>query len=95
MKAIKNKPISRTSDVPTIGFGTTAGVRMGDRTTPERSLVRLLGEIEDIYATGVKSCVTAPLYPHEFEAFVGWRTAWAFRHFAAKHSRGSPPILSI
>ncbi len=27
-------------DVPTIGFGTTAGVRMGDRTTPERSLVR-------------------------------------------------------
>jgi lysozyme len=53
-------------DVPTIGFGTTAGVRMGDRTTPERSLVRLLGEVEDIYAAGVKSCVTAPLYPERY-----------------------------
>lgn len=28
-------------DVPTIGYGTTAGVRMGDRTTPVRSLARL------------------------------------------------------
>ena len=29
-------------DVPTIGFGTTEGVEMGDRTTPERALILLL-----------------------------------------------------
>lgn len=57
-------------DVPTIGFGSTDGVRMGDRTTPERSLVRLLDEIEGVYAAGVRRCVTVPLYQHEYEAYV-------------------------
>lgn len=57
-------------DVPTIGFGSTAGVRMGDKTTPERSLVRLLAEVDGVYAAGVKRCVTVPLYQHEYEAFV-------------------------
>ena len=57
-------------DVPTIGFGTTSGVKMGDKTTPERSLVRLLDEIEGIYAAGVRRCVTVPLYRHEYEAYV-------------------------
>lgn len=57
-------------DVPTIGFGTTVGVKMGDKTTPERSLARLLNEIEGVYAAGVKRCVTVPLYQHEHEAMV-------------------------
>lgn len=57
-------------DVPTIGFGTTAGVKMGDKTTPERSLVRLLDEIEGVYAAGVRRCVAVPLYQHEYEAYV-------------------------
>ena len=61
-------PVRR--DVPTIGFGTTAGVKMGDKTTPERSLVRLLDEIEGVYAAGVRRCVTVPLYQHEYEAYV-------------------------
>jgi len=29
-------------DVPTIGFGSTHGVKMGDTITPERALIRLL-----------------------------------------------------
>jgi lysozyme len=62
--------IPAPGDVPTIGFGTTTGVRMGDRTTPTRSLVRLLDEVEGVYAAGVKRCVTAPLYQHEDEAYV-------------------------
>jgi lysozyme len=57
-------------DVPTIGFGTTAGVKMGDKTTPERSLIRLLDEIEGVYAAGVRRCVTVPLYQHEYEAMI-------------------------
>ena len=40
-------------DVPTIGFGTTTGVRMGDKTTPTRSLVRLLDEVEGVIEGGL------------------------------------------
>lgn len=57
-------------DVPTIGFGHTEGVRMGDKTNPVRSLQVLLKEIDDIYVEGVKRCVTAPLYQYEFSALV-------------------------
>ena len=80
-------------DVPTIGFGTTSGVRMGDRTTPERSLVRLLGEIEDVYAAGVRKCVTVPLYPHEFEAFVTLAYNIGVPTFCRKAKPGKPPNL--
>lgn len=57
-------------DVPTIGYGTTAGVKMGDKTTPVRSLQTLLNEIEDVYAAGIRKCVTVPLHQHEFDAYV-------------------------
>ncbi len=59
-------------DVPTIGFGTTAGVKMGDKTTPVRSLQTLLDEIDSVYAQGVRRCVTSPLYQHEFAAMVSF-----------------------
>ncbi len=55
-------------DVPTIGFGTTAGVKMGDSIDPvaainraHRDVVKFEGEI--------KKCVTAPLYQHEYDAY--------------------------
>ena len=57
-------------DVPTIGFGSTKDVKMGDKTTPVRSLQRLLDEIDSVYAQGVRRCVTVPLYQHEFGAYV-------------------------
>lgn len=80
-------------DVPTIGFGSTAGVRIGDRTTPERSLIRLLDEIEGIYASGVKRCVTAPLYQHEYEAFVSLAYNVGIATFCRKAKPGRPPNL--
>ena len=57
-------------DVPTIGFGTTAGVKMGDKTDPVRSLIRMMEEVDSVYAQGVRKCVTVPLYQHEFGAYV-------------------------
>ncbi|MBA4141932.1 MAG: lysozyme [Nitrosospira sp.] len=80
-------------DVPTIGFGSTTGVRMGDRTTPERSLVRLLDEIEDVYATGVRRCVKVPLYQHEYEAFVQLAYNVGVPTFCRKALPGKPPNL--
>jgi lysozyme len=57
-------------DVYTIGYGSTTGVKKGDKTTPTRALIRMLDEIENVYAAGVKSCVKVPLYQHEYEAYV-------------------------
>ncbi len=57
-------------DVPTNGFGSTVGVKLGDRTTPVRALQRLLDEVDSVYAQGVRNCVTVPLFPWEFAAFV-------------------------
>jgi lysozyme len=56
-------------DVPTIGFGTTTGVKPGDTITPQRALVHLLDDAGKS-EKAVKGCVTAPLYPYEFAAFV-------------------------
>lgn len=85
--------IPAPGDVPTIGFGTTAGVRMGDRTTPTRSLVRLLDEVEGVYAAGVKKCVTAPLYQHEYEAYVSLAYNIGVGTFCKKAQPGKPPNL--
>jgi lysozyme len=79
-------------DVPTIGFGSTTGVRMGDKTTPTRSLVRLLDEIEGVYAAGVRRCVTVPLYQYEYEATYGWRIASGFPRSAAAPRPANLPI---
>lgn len=61
-------------DVPTNGFGTTRNpdgtpVRLGDRTTPTRALVRLLADADE-YARAVKRCAPVPMHQHEFDAFV-------------------------
>jgi lysozyme len=56
-------------DVPTIGFGTTAGVKQGDRITPERALVRLLADASR-FESAVKRCAPVPMYAHEFSAYV-------------------------
>jgi lysozyme len=56
-------------DVPTIGFGETKGVKMGDKTTPERALVQLLQSAQ-AHADGVRACVHVPLFQYEFEAYV-------------------------
>ena len=56
-------------DVPTIGFGTTEGVKQGDKITPERALVRLLNDA-DKFAQAVKRCAPVPMHQYEFDAYV-------------------------
>ncbi|CAM3351842.1 lysozyme [Paracidovorax anthurii] len=56
--------------VPTVGFGTTAGVKMGDKTTPVRALVRLRADATE-YEVALKRCISAPMYQYEWDAFVG------------------------
>lgn len=54
-------------DKPTIGFGTTEGVQMGDRTTPQDALERLLRDATR-YEGAIKQCVKVPLFQHEYDA---------------------------
>lgn len=56
-------------DVPTVGFGTTEGVKMGDTTTPPKALVRALQDVQR-YEGAVRQCVTVPLHQYEYDAYV-------------------------
>ena len=56
--------------VPTVGFGTTQGIKMGDATTPVRALVRLRADASE-YELALKRCTSAPMFQHEWDAFVG------------------------
>ena len=58
-------------DVPTIGFGTTGGVKMGDTTTPPKALARALTDVQK-FEGALKQCVTVPLSQNEYDAFVGF-----------------------
>ena len=58
-------------DVPTIGFGTTGGVRLGDTTTPPKALARALTDVQ-LFEGALKSCVTVPLAQHEYDALVSF-----------------------
>ena len=56
-------------DVPTIGFGHTAGVRLGDTVTVEKALTLLRGDVREA-ERGVLSCVKVPLSQGELDAYV-------------------------
>ena len=61
-------PVKGTA-VPTIGFGTTGGVRMGDTTTPVKALERKLSDVQK-YEGAIKQCVKVPLYQYEYDAYI-------------------------
>lgn len=56
-------------DVPTIGFGTTQGVEMGDTIDTVDAMNRALDDAEQ-FETAVRSCVDVPLLQAEFDAYV-------------------------
>ena len=56
-------------DKVTIGFGTTEGVRHGDKTTPTQALSRAMSDIQK-FEGAVKQCVTVPLTQGEYDAYI-------------------------
>lgn len=58
-------------DVPTIGFGTTEGVKQGDKITPEKAMVRALSDVQK-FEGAIRQCVNVPLFQHEYDAFVSF-----------------------
>jgi lysozyme len=62
--------IPTKGDVPTLGFGTTTGVKLGDRTTPVRALQRAASDLDTIYEAAVKRCVKTALHQAEYDVYV-------------------------
>lgn len=60
-------------DVPTIGFGSTEGVKMGDTITVPKALERLMRDV-GVAESAIGRCVKVPLSQSEYEAF----TSFAF-----------------
>jgi lysozyme len=58
-----------SAGVPTVGYGTTLGVKMGDTITREMAEALLMRDAE-FAGEAVKRCVKAPLYQHEYDAYV-------------------------
>jgi lysozyme len=56
-------------DVPTLGFGTTQGVKLGDTITPPKAVHRALQDVAK-YEGAVKQCVTVPLHQYEYDAYI-------------------------
>ena len=56
-------------DVPTLGFGTTEGVKLGDRITPHVALARALRDVQK-FEGAVKQCVKVPLHQYEYDAYI-------------------------
>jgi len=55
-------------DVPTIGFGTTEGVKLGDKITVPQALNRAVRDVQK-FEGAIKRCVQVPLYQHEYDAY--------------------------
>ena len=56
-------------DVPTIGFGTTDGVKMGDTITPQAAVSRALSDVSK-FEGAIKRCVKVPLTQGEYDAYL-------------------------
>jgi lysozyme len=61
--------IPTKGDVPTYGFGTTAGVKMGDRTNPVAAVQRAMKDAQQ-YEGAVKRCVKVDLHQAEYDLYV-------------------------
>ncbi len=60
--------IPTKGDVPTIGFGTTGGVKMGDKTTPVLAAKRALSDVGK-FEGAIKQCVKVPLHQTEYDVY--------------------------
>ena len=56
-------------DVPTIGFGTTGGVKMGDTIKPPQAVARALVDVQR-FEGALKQCVKVPLHQYEYDAYI-------------------------
>lgn len=84
--------IPTQGDVPTVGFGTTAGVKMGDTITPVKAAQRALKEASE-YEGALKRCVTVPLTQDEYDVYVDLAYNIGPTNFCTNRKTGDPSSL--
>ena len=57
--------------VPTIGYGTTKGVKMGDKTTRQEAKAFLVRDASGM-AKQMQSLIKVPLFQHEWDAYLSF-----------------------
>ena len=70
-EGLRLKAYSDSAGVPTIGYGSTRGVRMGDEIT-EAQAIELLAADVDRHADGVRRAVNVSLNQNQFDALVSF-----------------------
>ena len=53
----------------TIGFGSTSGVKQGQKIDPVAALQRKLTDVQK-FEGAIKQCVTVPLHQYEYDAYL-------------------------
>lgn len=61
-------PVHGTA-LPTLGFGSTEGVKIGDTITPLQAINRSLREVRS-FELALKNCIAVPLFQYEYDAYV-------------------------
>lgn len=57
--------------IPTIGYGETKGVKMGDVTNPKKALEQLKTSVDE-HGKGMASCIKVPISQNEYDAYVSF-----------------------
>ena len=70
-EGFSSKPYLDSVGIPTIGFGETKGVKMGQTTTPTRALITLDQSIDD-HVKGMIQCIHVPISQGEFDAYTSF-----------------------
>lgn len=75
-EGIRTNAYLDTVGVPTIGVGETKNVKMGDKTTVEKALVRLLKSVDDEHGRGIQRCIgdDVEMYQKEYD----WHLHFAY-----------------
>lgn len=68
-EAYRGQAYADIAGIPTVGYGSTAGVKLGDKTTPERALIRLRADANDVEVV-LRRCIKVPLFQYEWDAYV-------------------------
>lgn len=58
-------------DVPTVGFGTTSGVKLGDKIDPVTAVVAALGDVKKAEQS-IEECIKVPLHQSEYDALASF-----------------------
>lgn len=67
-EGFRSEAYKDVTGIPTIGYGYTKNVKMGDKITPERALIQLQESAAE-HAKGMAKCIKVPLTQGEFDAY--------------------------